>query len=234
MDPDAVCLLCAKPVPDAREFHDACWPEAKRHVDAVVEMARRKYGPDFAVQVIDFPDQYPVVHPLPVGRIIGGEVIPGPPIEPEPLAEENRKNLEFLEDAVAKAAQEEFLKPPCICQKDADNRCPTCIETICAHVKSIVQLQMDYMEKQSKLKQVEDVCDACSNEYCDFSLARIVKEVFGKMLEYAGSRFEPTVRELILAMRGQFERKGIRAWPLLDRAVAELFKGGPPPDESVA
>lgn len=221
MTPDSVCLLCAATVLDTREFHDACWPEAKRHLDAVLEMARRKYGSGFAIQINDVPGQYPEVFSVPVGPIIGGVVLEGPPAEVE------KKTVEELESSVTGVIREEFLQSPCLCEKDADNRCPKCIETICGFVKKLVELQAEFLERQSAIKQVEEVCDVCSNEYADYSMARIVREVFAPGLKNAGPAFEPTMRELITAMKARFERDGVRAWPLLERALEDLFRRPP-------
>lgn len=221
MNGEICCLHCAKPTSDGREFHDSCWPEAKKHFDAVMDMARRKYGFSFGllVETDDFGN--PSIRPL-----LGGfveEVVGEPPAQVVGeafIGEENESNLEALEAQAA--AEPEFLDSPCLCEKDTDNRCPKCIDIICAYIGGVVDIQREFWEKQAKLKAPEEGCEACGRQYADYCLAKMVKELFSKMLDMTGREFTKPILSLIEIMRTQFARKGIRKWPLLDKATREL------------
>lgn len=215
--PDAgpvLCLHCGSPTGDSREFHDACWPEAKAHLDAVVAMARRKFGQAFSV-IVDSAGGVPTVQPILGGIGVGVGVVSDEPLEGPPQMPVGRR-----EDA-----EPEFIPSPCLCHKDADGRCPGCIEAICAYVKGVIETQKEFGERISKLKDVSESCDACAEAYADFSLARIINDMFRPVLEDVGEEFRPTIMALADAMKAHYAGKGVRAWPLSDKAIRDILWG---------
>lgn len=202
MPDERPCLLCGNSVDGEREFHEMCWPAAKHHMDVVVLMARRKYGEGFALNVLDSQDGM-AIFPV-IGAIVGGptkEIVEEE--DPEPSHDET------------------FIKAPCICEKDIDGRCPGCIGIISDYLKGVLKIQRDSVERLSKIPTIKDVCEACSTDYLDFSLARTVREILAPMVR-DHPEFRDSIRGLAKAMRGQFDTRGVRSWPLFEKAMKEL------------
>ena len=196
MKPKKCCLHCVRPLDAGDEnFHPECLPKAKAHLDAVCDMARRKYGYDFSLRIWADGSGNPHIVDL-----------------------REREASEIRTFPVAPAGSSGGKE--CFCEKDADGRCPSCIEVISGNTEQLLRVMLDSQRRLSELAVEEEACKACSREYKDHTFAKLARDFGRTIREDMGSKFLPVLSNIFLMMRQMVP--DVREWPLLDKAIRSL------------
>ena len=65
----------------------------------------------------------------------------------------------------------------CICEKDKDGQCPSCLVAIQEAARNLIEVQTEYMERLREVG-LPDKCKSCTARYLDHVFALLVGKVF--------------------------------------------------------
>ncbi len=111
----------------------------------------------------------------------------------------------------------------CICEKDQDGQCPSCLEAIQEAARKLIEVQTEFMERLREVG-LPDKCKSCTARYLDHVFALLVEKVFEQHPLNIAIALSQTLVALLI-------KRG-RPCPLTQKAMEDGCKAegvGPPP-----
>lgn len=112
----------------------------------------------------------------------------------------------------------------CLCEKDADGRCPACIEKISSGIRELAEAWRLFEAAKDKITErgiFGSTCDECARSNMDSALAKLTRDILSSMPE----EVRPDAFDALTA----FFPKDIPT-PLIDRVFADLVAPHCPSD----